>query len=284
MYKFIYSFFGVLVITIIASTAIILNPYDKQYQSYYLEQQAFKALDSGNADKYFKYMDNPVTVKYHFSGNYTLAINYIIAGRYDDAQRVINSYKKEYNYGFCAESTKSLSKFLCRLDYSFENTFMKNQPQYSKNYYLSKLYFAKGDYKKAVEYNKKSEVQDGCFSSMIYGAVGDKKAASDNLLLCKIQQKNKKYPRKLYLASGYFYLKQKQYDKALIEFQKDLNTTQCGNGKYRKCRGNNTTYFYMAQCFEESGSKEKAKSYYKKILFNEPWNFKAKKGLETLKK
>ena len=47
---------------------------------------------------------------------------------------------------------------------------MLNQPNYSKNYYLSKLYFAKGDYKKAVEYNKKSEIQDGCFSSMLYSA------------------------------------------------------------------------------------------------------------------
>ena len=74
-------------------------------------KQAFKALDAGNADKYFKYMDNPVTVKYHFSGNYTLAINYIIAGRYDDAQRVINSYKKNIITAFVRKTLNPYQNF-----------------------------------------------------------------------------------------------------------------------------------------------------------------------------
>ena len=38
----------------------------------------------------------------------------------------------------------------------------------------------------------------------------------------------------------------------------------------------------IAEVFRKSENTEKA--YYKKILFNEPWNFKAKKGLDALKK
>lgn len=279
MNKIVFSFVIATVVFATVFALFIVNPNDAQYKSYYLENQALKALSNKNIDKYFDDMDNPVSVKYHQEKNYTLSKMYVSAGKYDNAKKVIDSFEKSYDYSYCM-AYKPAMRFICRglVPYS------KSNFSYDKNKNLSFVYFEKGDYKKSIEYYKKSENSDSCFATKLYAASNDMNTAERFLKFCKIEQNDKKYPRRLYSAQGYLYLKQNKYEKAEAEFKKDLSTTKCGKENFENCRGNNTTYLYLAECYKENGKIKKAAELYKKILFNEPWHFKAKNGLKSIEK
>ena len=252
----------------------LINPNDAQYKSYYYEEEARKALAAGDIEKYFINIDRPEIIKYHFASNHILVQEYIDAGKYDDALRVINAYEKDLDYYQCTPY-KPLKRLGCRILITVNNVSIS----YNKNHLISQVYFEKGDYKKALDYELKSEKKDPCYLSRIYSALYDFKNAESLLTECKQRSTTKKYiKRSLHFSNGYFLFKQKKYKEAIVEFEKDINTLKCGN----VCRSKNRTYLYLAECYKNLGNKTKAKEYYNWILESENYFFKAKTGLSEL--
>ena len=278
MVKIVYSFLVLIVVCICACVFYLVNPNDAQYKSYYSQLQYFKAMDSGDINKAIDSLNNPVSIKYHYAQNFMLSNLLISAGRYDEAQKVIESFEKEYDYSHCAPR-KFWGKLFCRLEFA-----AIGQPkfEYRKNLYLSKLYFAKGDYKKAVEYDNADKNRDVCYSTRLLSASGDIDAANKFMNLCAKKYEKARYPRAMHIARGSYLMAQKNYKAALSEFEKDIKLSNCQSIK--TCRGNSTTYLYMAQCYKKLGNNSKALEYYNKILTNEPWNYKANEEIKKLKK
>lgn len=260
----------------------LVNPNDPQYKSFGLENAALIAYSMGNYDEYFKNFDNPITVKYHFAQNTILANEYAIAGKYDDAQRVIESFKKHVDYSACIKH-KPAERAICRIDAMFLSA-TPPQINYDKNFQLAKLYYQKGDYDKSLEYNSKAKKKYSCFDATLYARAGMMDQAEESLKLCEKSQEFNKNKKSLYTAQGVLFIEQKKYNEALNEFNKYLDSTQCGKGKFLKCRGNNEVYLYMAEALVKTGKNNEAKKYYEKVLKTEPQNIKAKNGLQLLKK
>ena len=251
----------------------LINPNDPQYKAYYQQNKALDAYNTGDIESYFKYSENPVGLSYNYPSNLLLVKNYTIAGRYDDAIRVVKSFKKDYDYSHCIRFNP-LMRAVCRID------IMVNSKDfgYNDNLLLSKIYFSKGDYKTALDFNNKLEKKNACYSASLYAANGDIKTAYEYLEKCALEQKSKKYPREFYVAAGDIYKSQKLYLQAISEYQKDIASVKCG----KSCKYNNATYLLIADSYKEAGRIEQAKQYYKNILSTEPWYFKAQQGLASL--
>ena len=104
-----------LITVILTSVAVfyLVNPNDPQYKTYYKENAAIEAFSNKDIETYFKYMDNPVTVKNHSGPATLLAYTYAESGKCDDAVRVINSFEKENDYSYCMQYNP-LMRLACR--------------------------------------------------------------------------------------------------------------------------------------------------------------------------
>ncbi len=282
MKKKILVIFSIIAVLIIATLAYLASPYDSQYKAHDLERKALKAYFDGNTDEYLKNLDNPTTIKYHFAQNLVLANEYALIGKYDDAQRVIESFKKHVDYSACIKH-KPAERAICRIDAMFLSA-TPPQINYDKNFQLAKLYYQKGDYDKSLEYNSKAKKKYSCFDATLYARAGMMDQAEESLKLCEKSQEFNKNKKSLYTAQGVLFIEQKKYNEALNEFNKYLDSTKCGKGKFQKCRGNNEVYIYMAEALVKTGKNNEAKKYYEKVLKTEPQNIKAKNGLQLLKK
>lgn len=282
MKKKILVIFSIIAVLIIATLAYLASPYDSQYKAHDLERKALKAYFDGNTDEYLKNLDNPTTIKYHFAQNLVLVNEYALIGKYDDAQRVIESFKKHVDYSACIKH-KPAERAICRIDAMFLSA-TPPQINYDKNFQLAKLYYQKGDYDKSLEYNSKAKKKYSCFDATLYARAGMMDQAEESLKLCEKSQEFNKNKKSLYTAQGVLFIEQKKYNEALNEFNKYLDSTKCGKGKFQKCRGNNEVYIYMAEALVKTGKNNEAKKYYEKVLKTEPQNIKAKNGLQLLKK
>ena len=56
---------GLVIFALICFVFYLINPFDAQYKTFDLEAKAQEAFKKDDMDAYVKYMNNPVTVKYH---------------------------------------------------------------------------------------------------------------------------------------------------------------------------------------------------------------------------
>ena len=262
-----------LIISILSSGGIwwLVNPNDIQYKTYYKERAARKAFSNKDIETYFKYMDNPVTVKNHYVEAMLLAYAYAESGKYDDAIRVINSFEKENDYSYCMQY-KPLMRLACRIIHIKSPISIGSS--LDKEIYLSYVYLLKGDYKKAIEHDKKRRNQNYCFSARLYAEAGSLQQA-ENLV------KNCKNKREINQTKGILLQKNKNYAGAEKFYLQSLNKNCEMNPN---CPGNITSYLYLAELYKEMGKIQPAESLCKKVLTIEPWNSKAKACLNSTKK
>lgn len=248
----------------------LVNPFDPQYKSFYSEMQAYQAYQKGDIDTFIKYMSTPVTLKYH--APVVLYLTLANKGRYDEAIAAINAFQRYRDYSVCAQYKPAMRVF-CRLSDIF---FPVQPPKFDKNYWLSKIYFDKGDYKTAVDYLDKSTMRPPCYSAKLYAAAENFELADKEIKLCEAQYAPKKYKYALYSTKGYYYLRQKKYDVALDYLTKAVIKVA---PKYKNYRGNNTTYLLLAQLYKEQNKLDKARYYYELVIKTDPDNYRAQKGL-----
>ncbi|MBS4761031.1 MAG: hypothetical protein KHX03_10075 [Clostridium sp.] len=247
----------------------LVNPNDDQYKTYYKENAAIEAFSNKDIETYFKYLDNPVTIKNHSGQATLLAYAYAESGKYDDAVRVINSFEKENDYSYCMQY-KPLMRLACRSIHIISPLSIS----LDKEIALSNIYLLKGDYKKAIEHDKKRKKQNYCFSARLYAEAGDLQQA-DNLV------KNCKNKREINQTKGIIAQKHKNYSEAEKFYRQSLNKN-CE--KNPSCTGNNTSYLYLAELYTEIGKTQSAEFLCKKVLTTVPWNSKAKTCLNSTKK
>ena len=250
----------------------LVNPFDKQYRSFDTETKARNAFSDGDIDSFIKIMNNPVTLKYHAPFDLYLTLTY--TGKYDEAQNAVNSFVRFVDYGYCVQYNPN-GRAICRVKASFR----KDKPVVDKNKWLSIINFEKGDYEKAKEYNLKSNKQSACFNVKLYSALGDFKEADKNLQACETAYSKKKVKTVLYRTKGFYYMQKKQYDEAESYLKKSITSR-----KARNFQGNNATYLLLAQLYTDMKNNKKAQHYYELVLKTDPYCYKAKKGLELLKK
>ena len=260
-----------LITVILTSVAVfyLVNPNDPQYKTYYKENAAIEAFSNKDIETYFKYMDNPVTVKNHSGPATLLAYTYAESGKYDDAVRVINSFEKENDYSYCMQY-KPLMRLACRSMHIISPLNLN----IDKEVALSNIYLLKADYKKAIEHDKKRKKKNYCFSAHLYAETGDLQQA-DNLV------KNCKNKREINQTKGIIAQKNKNYIEAEKFYKQSLNKN-CE--KNPNCTGNNTSYLYLAKLYTETGKTQSAETLCNKVLTTVPWNNKAKTCFNETKK
>lgn len=241
----------------------LTNPNDAQYKSYYMENAAFEALLNNDIDTYFKYMDNPVSIKFHYGSSFILANKYAETGRYDDALRVLNSFEYDRNYSFCAQY-KTAMRFACRLSDMVSNVIYPAEYSFDKNIYSANIYFKIGDYEKAIEFDKARSRNNSCFSAQLYAEAGDLKKAEEFLQQCKSTNRH--------LTAGIIAMKNKDYKTAEKYYLKAINPNCI---RLARCSANNSAYLHLAELYKKTGNCAKSVEYAKKVLKISPYNYKA---------
>lgn len=253
----------------------LINPNDAQYKASEAEMIALKAYSKGDFETFVKYMNNTTTVKYH--APFILYLTLTNMGRYDEAIKAVNSFEKYIDYGYCSQY-KGVMRAACRIADIFAPV---QAPYVDKNYYLSRIYLEKGDYKSALEYGLKTKKDSPCHKVKLYAAVNETEKTDKYIKLCEAAYAPNKYKYGLYKTKGYMYLKQKKYDVALDYLNKSIMKVSEKNAKYQ---GNNASYLLLAQLYEEMNNPAKARYYYELVLKNDPYNYKAQKGVGLIKK
>ena len=271
-------------IFLIASVAVLLlivgvilwflNPNDQQYRAAESEVIAGEAYVNGDMDTFVKYMSNHVTLKYH--APILLYFTLTDMGRYDDAINAVNSFEKYHDYGYCV-AYDGASRFLCRIIDLLNPVVLTS---FYKNYFISRIYFEKGDFKAALESGLKIKKEEPCFKSKLYSSVQDWVNANKYIKACEADYAPKKYKYGLYLTKGYMYLRQKKYDVALDYLNKSIRKV---SDKQKTYRGNNPSYLLLAELYKEINKPEKARYYYELVLKSDPYNYKAQLGLGLIK-
>ena len=267
-----------IVAVVLVSGAILfylINPNEAQYKSAYNEKLAAEAYLRGDMESFVEYMSNPVTLKYHAP----FVLYYILTdmGKYDEAINAVNSFKKYVDYSYCVQY-KGFLRAACRIADIFAPI---QTPYVDKNYFLSKIYLEKGDYKSALEYGLNIRRDTPCHKVKLYASVNDTQKTDKYIKLCEAEYAPKKYKYRLYSTKGYVYLKQKKYDVALDYLNKSIMKVPPQNKNYQ---GNNQSYMLLAQLYEEINQPDKARYYYDLVLKNAPYNYKAQKGIARIKK
>lgn len=262
LFSFIFFIFVFLVVS--------YNPYDKQYQAFLSEKVGLKDYTNKDINGFIKNYDNPVTVKYHMPSMRMLSIVYKQIGRFDDAIRVVNSYEKDKDYGFCVLYKSPINRSICRLVSVFSN----NDITIDKNLIISEIYFEKGDYAKANEYFEKSNKMDLCYCSKYYALANNNKQANSYLHKCMID--NSISLKKRLLTKAYVLSKQQQYFEA-EKIYKSLINSQCD--KRINCTGNVEIYMELADLYKSRKLYSKAIFCYKKALKVQPYHYNANKGV-----
>ena len=270
MLKKILLSFVLILIFLCGLVFYLVNPNDEQYKSYYKELIALESFDKGDMESFVANMNNPVTVKYHMP--FTLYLALIDMGRYDEAEKAVNSYIKYYDYSFCAPHKVGM-KLFCRITNMF---FEVNVPNFDKNYWLSLIAFEKGDYKAAVDYNLKREKQNACYNVKLYSSIENFELAEKNLKECEKRFFEKKNKHNLYQTKGYFYLKQNKFKVAEDFLNRSIRKTSKNQNVYK---GNNSTYLFLAELYEKTNNLDKARTFYEMVIKTDPYNYKAQKGL-----
>lgn len=270
MLKKILSLFVLLLIFLGGLVFYLVNPNDEQYKSYYKELIALESFDRGDMESFVNNMNNPVTVKYHMPFSLYLAL--INMGRYDEAINTVNAHVKYYDYSFCAPYKIGMRLF-CRVTDMFWGVKL---PDFDKNYWLSYIYFEKGDYKTAVNYNLKQKKQNACYNVKLYSAIENFELAEVNLKECEKKFFEKKSKYNLYQTMGYFYLKQNKLKAAEDYLTRSVRKLSKKDSLYK---GNNTTYLLLAELYEKLNNQDKARDYYEKVIKTDSYNYKAQKGL-----
>lgn len=264
---------GLVIFALICFVFYLINPFDAQYKTFDLEAKAQEAFKKDDMDAYVKYMNNPVTVKYH--APIGLYVTLITLGRYDEAEKAVKSFVRFKDYTACGPMTYP-QRFMCR---ALDIIAPVKGPHIDKNKWMSVIYFEKGDYEKALEYNNKVKKQNDCYNVNLYSALGDFSKATKNLNDCEFEFLERTNIAILYRTRAYYNFKQKKYDEALKYLNKSLITPSENVAKFK---GNNESYLLMAQVYTEMKQPEKAREYYERILKISPYNYKAKIGLDLL--
>lgn len=254
---------GTAFLLFIILAACVFNPYDKQYQSYYDETAAMTAYSNNDINSFFKLTDTPTTVKHHTGRMLILSVLYKMTGRYEDSIRVLNSFERERDYSFCALDKEPVKKIACRLAFTFYN----DSYHFDRNEKISNVYYEKGDYKKAKEYSEKADKINHCYKARIYANMNESDKAESSFEQCKI--KNKKEITK---TKGIIFHSEKKYAQAEKEYLSLINKACSKSGK---CKGNNDVYMLLGKLYYDQGQFAKAISYYKKVLKQEPYTYKA---------
>ena len=179
MLKKILIALGLVIIALIGFTFYLINPNDAQYKSFYDEAKALEALKKDDMDSYVKFMSNPVTLKYH--APIGLYVTLITLGRYDEAEKAVKSYITYKDYTACTLMDYH-ERFMCRI---LNMLYPTQGPDVDMNKWLSIIYFEKGDFEKAFEYNKRAKKQSVCYNVKLYSALGDIPEATKNLNDCE---------------------------------------------------------------------------------------------------
>ncbi len=273
MLKKILIALGLIIVVLAGVVFYLVNPYDPQYKSFYTERKAMYAFKKGDVDTFIKYMNNPVTVKYHAPMNLYLTLAY--TGKYDEAEKAVQSYVKFKDYSVCAQY-KIPGRLFCRVTDIF---FPVQKPQIDKNHWLSIINFEKGDYKKAEEYNLKSKKQSACYNTKLYAALGNYKKADKYLGVCEQQFAHKEIKNALYRTKGFYYLQKKKYDVAEDYLKKSIIAP-----KRAEFRINNSSYLLLAELYTKMNKPQQARHYYELVLKTDPYSYKAQKGVGLIKK
>ena len=263
-----YLYYIVLSVSIVIIGLIylfVMNPYDKQYKSFYLEKEAAAALEKGDIDTYLELADSSVSKKYHSSQNLILSIIYKKIGRYDDAKEVISEFKKDYDYSYCTFYKDARFKYICRA-YATLNPVKYDMDKHAK---YAEIYFENEEYEKSLAEMIIGQTDQPCLRAKIFAARNIFPAAYKNLHYCKLQKSNNK---EYILTKAYVLQKQKKYDKAKKYYYKSINKN-CTNSE--KCKGNNTSYLMLGKLFMEEKDYRSAIVYFKKVMQTENYNYKA---------
>ena len=275
MFKKILIALGLVIIALIGFTFYLINPNDAQYKSFYDEAKALEALKKDDMDSYVKFMSNPVTLKYH--APIGLYVTLITLGRYDEAEKAVKSYITYKDYTACTLMDYH-ERFMCRI---LNMVYPTQGPDVDMNKWLSIIYFEKGDFEKAFEYNKRAKKQSVCYNVKLYSALGDIPEATKNLNDCEFEFLDKRNLSTLYRTRAFYYLKQKKYDLALNYLNKSIiNPPE----NYDKYKGNNETYLLLAEVYKAMKQPDKARHYYELVLKTSPYNYKAQKGIGLISK
>lgn len=265
MSKKVLIIFLLIVAVIIVGVFLLINPKDRHYVATLREDKAVSFYEKNDFNKYFEYMDNPTTIKYHFSPAYMLSFAYVSAGRYNDAIRVVSSFsQKDVSYGVCISHDKITQRILCRL--LAKDSYIDF---YDKELGLSKIYFVKQEYDKAIEHYNLSNKSEPCYISKVYASIGDFESAKNALAECD-SSLNKVIPRTKKLANAYFEFRNGNFDNAENLF-KELVNKSCEQKD--RCIGNNDIYYSLAQMYYKQQKYDLVLEYCDKILRSQPYSY-----------
>ena len=244
---------------------LLMNPNDLQYKSFEKEMIARKAFQTGDIDTYLEYADNPVSIKYHAGSNMILSKVYTKLGRYNDAERVTKSFKRDYDYSFCKFMKKPSTRFFCRANVTLTGSAFK----LDKSKILAEIYFEQGEYEKSLAEMIRKWESFPCIQAKIFADRGDMVSAYEALKACKSKANLK---REFLLTKGFVFQKDKKYLKAKALYEKSINR-HCLLAPY--CKANNSSFIALGNLYADMHNYGRAIYYYKKVLKNEPYNYKA---------
>jgi len=236
--------------------------------------------------------ENSDIIKYSFSHNSMLYMYYINIGRYQDAIRTIDTYKKEDFYPTCYRYQSNRVRFLCKTKIKIINMLFGDGINTNdiKHSFKANAYYKLGDIKNAkkeLSLNKEYSTLSDKVKFKIYLEEKNFEEAK------KIIEMKHSYDKKIYTAE--LYSAQKEYKKAERLYKELINNLPkrddikisyavmlIKQDKYLKAikiltEIKDDKYFYtvnynLGLCYKKTGNNKQAKHYFKKVLSKNPDN------------
>ena len=238
------------------------------------------------------YEKNQNLIKYSFTHNTLLYYHYISVGRFEDAIKTIDKFKKDNFYPTCYRYQSNNLRFLCKTKMKIFNLFFEpiiNTNEYRHTYKANAYYKMDNIEKAKEELSLKTE------KSSLTDKINFKIYLEENKFdkAEEIIESSNTYDKKLYTAELYFAKKDYKnsellYKELIKELPKrddikiDYAILLINQKNYSKAinilkSAKEDKYFYavnynLGVCYKNLGNNKKAKEYFKKVLSKNPDN------------